>query len=83
MKIDELIEISGKGSLTFKLETPIYLDYFKKLLESDGWGKTYTEEDSEWVGFGNFRVIYEKGSYQIVLFCDPDGYVFEVDIFKK
>ena len=83
MKIDELLEISEMNSLVFKVEPPVNLDYFKKLLESDNWGKIYTEEDSEWVGFGNFIVVYKKGTYEVTLFCDPDGYVFEVDIVKK
>ena len=83
MKIEELLDIAGMNSLVFKLESPIYIDNFKKLLESESWEKIYTEEDSEWAGFGNFIVEYKKGPYRAVLFCDPDGYVFKVDLFKE
>ena len=77
----KLLEISDMDSLTFSVKSPIDLRYVKNLLESNNWEKVYTEEDSE--GYGNFTVVYKKGTYEITLFCDPDGYVFEFEITNK
>jgi len=77
----KLLEISNMDGLTFRVEPPIDLRYFKNLLESNNWEKVYTEEDSEW--YGNFTVVYKKGTYEITLFCDVDGYVFEIVITNK
>jgi hypothetical protein len=67
--------------LTFSVKSSIPLCYFEKLLEENNWEKIYTEEDSGWNG--NFIVVYKKGTYEITLFCDEDGYVFEFEITNK
>jgi len=72
------VEISDMDSLTFSVESSIHLDDFKNLLESNNWEKVLDEGESEW--YGNFRVVYKKGTYEITLFCDVDGYVFKFEI---
>ena len=74
----KLLEISDMDSLTFRVEPPIDLRYFENLLKSNNWEKVLDEGGSEW--YGNFRVVYKKGTYEITLFCDVDGYVFKFEI---
>ena len=78
--IDELLEISDMNSLMFRVEPPIDIRYFENLLKSDNWEKDFDEREYE--GYGNFIVIYKKGTYEITLFCDVDGYVFKFEITK-
>jgi hypothetical protein len=77
----KLLEISDKDSLTFSVESSIHLDDFKNLLESNNWEKVSDESESECCG--NFIVVYKKGTYEVTLFCDPDGYVIEFVISNK
>ena len=78
----KLLEITDMDSLTFRVEPSVHLDYFENLLKSDNWEKVYTDEDPERVGTSNFIVVYKKGTHEVTLFCDPDGYVFEFEMNK-
>ena len=77
----KLLEISDMDSLTFNVESSIDLRYFENLLESNNWEKVLDESESECCG--NFIVVYKKGTYEVTLFCDPDGYVIEFVITNK
>jgi hypothetical protein len=77
----KLLEISDMDSLTFSVESPIYLRYFENSLKSNNWEKVLDEGESECCG--NFIVVYKKGTYEVTLFCDPDGYVIEFAITKR
>ena len=77
----KLLEISDMDSITFSVESPIYLRYFENSLKSNNWEKVLDEGESEW--YGNFRVVYKKGTYEITLVCDVDGYVFQFAITKR
>jgi len=80
MRIEELLEILGMDSITFKPEPEtIYLRDFEKALASDNWEKIH-EDDTDY--FSNFWVIYRKGNYEMILFCDPDAYIIDITIKK-
>jgi len=81
LNLIKLLEISDMDSLTFRAEPPIDLRYFENWLKSNNWEKVFDEGESEW--YGNFRVMYKKGTYEIILFCDVDGYVFEINIITR
>jgi len=78
IKLLEILEMNG---ITFSVKSSVNVDHVKKLLESNGWEKVFDEEESEL--YGNFRVIYRKGVYEIMLFCDSDGYIIEIEITNK
>jgi hypothetical protein len=77
----KLLEMSDMDSLTFNVKSSIHIDDFKNLLKVNNWEKVLDESESECCG--NFIVVYKKGTYEVTLFCDPDGYVIEFVITNK
>ena len=81
LNLIKLLEISGMDSLTFRVEPPIRLRYFENWLKSNNCEKVLDEGETEL--YGNFRVVYRKGTYDIILVCDVDGYIIEINITKR